>query len=322
MDEYLIIAYLEGRTTPEEEKEILRHISTSEEDRRHLADMKALHQWLQPKDPSQVEKSLKEARKSLNHAISLEERRRRARKSRKTFWFATMAACLLALVISFALGRNFIQNRNITSFHNPDSVATRLTLPDGSIVYMREGASLSYNLRPNLGKREVRLDGEAFFDVSKKAGKPFIVKTNKAEIVVHGTAFNVKALSNEKEIETILASGSVSLHDRHGKDIATLQPGQQAIFNPCDGSLELKEVHTWNILLDRYHFVMLSEVPVCEVVDIIQKTYHVRLETRDEVLKDQLITFKFQKSTALKDVVEMLSLVSGHDFTIVSDKEQ
>lgn len=46
MDENLIIAYLEGRTTPEEEKEILKQISASDEDRRHLADMKAVHHWL------------------------------------------------------------------------------------------------------------------------------------------------------------------------------------------------------------------------------------------------------------------------------------
>ena len=307
MDEYLIIAYLKGKTTPEQEKEILKHITTSEEERKHLAEMKALHHWLRKGNPLLGEISFNA------------ESRERKRKRWKTAWIVSVAASLLIFVIAFTIGRDLILERTVTSFHNPDSVASRITLPDGSAVYMREGASLSYNRKKHSHKREVHLEGEAFFEVSKANGKPFYVKTKKGEIVVHGTTFNVKALNNEKEMEAILASGSISLHDKRGKLIANLQRGQQAIFNPSDGSIKINHVQTWNILLARYHFVMLSEVPVNEVVDIIQKTYHIRLTTNDKVPKNQLITFKFQKSTALEDVIEMLELVSGHDYSIVSD---
>lgn len=320
MDENLIIAYLEGRATPEEEKEILENISASKEDRRHLADMKAVHHWLRAEDAGLSDKaSFVEARNSLNRAISRKDGRTRTWKSGKTLWIVP-AACLLAFVVIFSLRRSHLLDGNVTSFHNPDSVATRLSLPDGSIVCLREGTTLSYDQKYNMKRREVRLDGEAFFDVSKNPAKPFMVKTGKVKIVVHGTVFNVKAFSHEQEIETILASGSVSLHDARGKDIVTLQPGQLATFNPQDDYLEVKQVHAWAILLDRYHVVMLSEAPVSEVVDIIQKTYRVRLKTGDRVPETQLITFKFQKSAALEDVVEMLGLVSGHAFTVASDK--
>lgn len=321
MDENLIIAYLEGKTTPEEEREILECISASEEDRRHLADMKAVHHWLRAKDTGlSDEASFAKARNSLNRAIARKEGWGRTGKSRKIRWILPAAACLLAFVVTFSLRRSLFLDRNVTSFYNPDSVATRLTLPDGSIVCLREGASLSYNHKYDIKRREVRLDGEAFFDVSKNPVKPFTVKVGKAGIIVHGTVFNVKALSHGKEIETILASGSVSLHDAHGRNIATLKPGQQATFNPSGDYLEIKQVHAWDILLDRYHVVMLSEAPVGEVIDIIQKSYRIRLETQDNVPENQLITFKFQKSAALEDVVEMLELVSGHEFTIVSGK--
>ena len=320
MDENLIIAYLEGRTTPEDEKEILKHISTSEEERRHLAEMKAVYHWLRLDGTTLLdETSFLKARNSLNRAISWKEGRRQARRSSRILWIASVAACLLAFVVTFSFRQCFLLDGNVTSFNNPDSVATRLTLPDGSIVCLRECTSLSYNHKYNKKRREVQLDGEAFFDVSNNPAKPFIVKTGKAEIVAHGTVFNVKALSQENEIETILASGSVSLHNARGKDIATLKPGQQAIFNPNENHLEIKQVHAWNILLDRYHVVMISEAPVSEVIDIIQKTYRVRLETEGKLSEDLLITFKFQESAALEDVVEMLGLVSGHEFTIVSD---
>lgn len=320
MDENLIMAYLEGRTTPEEEKEILKNISASDEDRRHLADMKAVHHWLSIDDTGlSGEKSFVKARDSLNRAISRKESQKHLRKYVKIFWTFSVAACLLVIIAVFSLNRKHILNRNIVSFCNPDSVVMRLDLPDGSTVCLREGTTLSYNNKYNIKKREVWLNGEAFFDITKNPRKPFIVKTEKAMVIVHGTVFNVKATCHEQEIETILASGSVSLRNTRGKNIVELKPGQQAIFNPHKDYLEVKQIPAWNILLDRYHVVMISEAPICEVIDIIQKTYHTRLKTNDYVPENQLITFRFQKSAALGDVVEMLELVSGHEFTFSSN---
>ena len=88
---------------------------------------------------------------------------------------------------------------------------TKMVLPDGSQVWLNAESKLEYN--PGFGKsnRDVKLSGEAYFDVVKNVGMPFTIQTNKIHIKVTGTAFNVKAYPGEKVCETSLIRGKVEV---------------------------------------------------------------------------------------------------------------
>ena len=94
---------------------------------------------------------------------------------------------------------------------------TRTILPDGSTVWLNAGSKISY--KPGLSgtTREVILEGEAYFDIVKRAGRAFIVHTKEIDISVLGTAFNVKSYPNDKTIETTLIRGLVSITRNSGK---------------------------------------------------------------------------------------------------------
>lgn len=109
----------------------------------------------------------------------------------------------------------------------------RITLPDGSIVMLNAASSLTYPAQFDNKERRVKMTGEAYFEVAKAADSkkkriPFSVETDKQEIQVLGTHFNVNAYGDENAIMTTLVEGSVKVKSNSGQ-FALLKPGQQAI---------------------------------------------------------------------------------------------
>ncbi|MDR6783339.1 transmembrane sensor [Pedobacter africanus] len=105
----------------------------------------------------------------------------------------------------------------------------RLRLPDGSLVWLNSASSLTYaaNLIDEQGQRAVKLTGEGYFEVFKDKKHPFIVKTDKQEVEVLGTHFNINSYSDEPIVATTLIEGAVKVNSSSGEQL--LKPGQQAI---------------------------------------------------------------------------------------------
>jgi ferric-dicitrate binding protein FerR (iron transport regulator) len=112
---------------------------------------------------------------------------------------------------------NLPAEQAISSIVTKNGNRTKIVLPDGSQVWLNAGSNLDYNNAVfNKDLREVTLNGEAYFDVTKNAEKPFIIHTKKMDVKVIGTAFNIRSYGDEKTAEASLIRGSieVSLKDR------------------------------------------------------------------------------------------------------------
>jgi len=123
-----------------------------------------------------------------------------------------------------------------------------VTLPDGTQVYLNSTSSLSYPTQFIGSSRNVTLQGEAYFEVAKNAKMPFIINVNnKQKIEVLGTHFNVKAYTDEQEINTTLLEGSVKI-STDDKNVI-LKPGQMAVNNPSKSLsvqiADLEEIMAW-----------------------------------------------------------------------------
>jgi len=107
----------------------------------------------------------------------------------------------------------------ISSVVTKNGNRTKIVLPDGSQVWLNAGSNLDYNNSVfNKDLREVTLNGEAYFDVTKNAEKPFIIHTKKMDVKVIGTAFNVRSYSYEKTAEASLIRGSIEVTFKDRKD--------------------------------------------------------------------------------------------------------
>ncbi|QQT26009.1 FecR family protein [Sphingobacterium spiritivorum] len=103
-----------------------------------------------------------------------------------------------------------------------------LTLPDQTKIWLNAASSLTYNTTLySEGKRQVQLQGEAYFEVAKDPKYPFIVKSGSQSVEVLGTHFNINSYADEEAISTTLIEGSVRVAEGERKRI--LKPGQQAV---------------------------------------------------------------------------------------------
>ena len=114
----------------------------------------------------------------------------------------------------------------------------RLTLPDGSRVWLNAASSVTYPTSFTGESRDVSITGEAYFEVARQAGKPFRVKAGDMTVEVLGTHFNINAYTGEKAVKTTLLEGAVKIAAA-GKE-ALLKPGQQAGLHG-NGSLNVKD---------------------------------------------------------------------------------
>jgi len=124
---------------------------------------------------------------------------------------------------------NLPAEQAISSIVTKNGNRTKIVLPDGSQVWLNAGSNLDYNNSVfNKDLREVTLNGEAYFDVTKNAEKPFIIHTKKMDVKVIGTSFNVRSYSYENTAEASLIRGSIEVTLKDRKDqVITLKPNEK-----------------------------------------------------------------------------------------------
>jgi transmembrane sensor len=119
-----------------------------------------------------------------------------------------------------------LTNARFNVMTTPRGGQYKITLSDGTLVWLNSSSSIKYPVSFYENKRIIELTGEAYFEVAKNVNKPFIVKAAKMDVHVLGTHFNINAYSNETEINTTLLEGSVRVNAVNNKPI-TLRPEQQ-----------------------------------------------------------------------------------------------
>ena len=172
-------------------------------------------------------------------------------KSSKTInlsWYRYAAAIVVGVVVASAiwlsLPNSFVQRQVLVQnvVHNINGTQL-ITLPDGSQVWLGESSRLTYPDEFIDKKRDVFLEGKAYFDIKTDPNKPLTVNCNSMEIEVVGTEFYVESML-ETTPSVALISGKINLtcSKKQGKDnFATLTPGNYATINCSTGEIDIKE---------------------------------------------------------------------------------
>ena len=242
----LLSKKLSGEANTEELQE-LNLMLLSNPDLHHHADM-LTEMWMQKKKHSNAGSEAAYVRHVMKHKDEFfleenndqpgytdlfpEEKRSFFSKSKLSVFSFVVFILLTTGAIYFFTRPGKIEpvaGQSISSVATRNGNRTKIVLPDGSQVWLNAGSNLDYN-NENFNKniREVSLNGEAYFDVTKNAAKPFIIHTKKMDIKVIGTAFNVRSYNNEKTAEASLIRGTieVTLKDRTDQKIV-LKPNEK-----------------------------------------------------------------------------------------------
>ena len=124
----------------------------------------------------------------------------------------------------------------------PQGGEYNLVLADGTHVFLNAESQLRYPVHFAGNTREIELSGEAYFEVTKDAKKPFIVKLTGMSVEVLGTSFNLNAYANTGKIFTTLVNGSVKLDIPGSSETKLLKPEEQAAFDVKSGQTEIRKV--------------------------------------------------------------------------------
>ena len=199
---------------------------------------------------------------------SLELSSRKSNSTQKPFYLKRsfqVAASLLLLVASI-----FLLNRsNNLNYQTAFSEIQNIELSDGSTIILNANSTLkaSKNWKE---KREVWLEGEAFFNIKKWNGKPFIVHTNALDVNVLGTQFNVK--SRADDIDVVLSEGAVEI-DIVEKEKFEIKPGQGAFYNKKINQYLIDPVDTDRHIAWIKRKLIFNGEPLFHLKEIIKEEY-------------------------------------------------
>lgn len=188
-----------------------------------------------------------------------------------------------------------------------------ITLPDGSRVWLNASSSLRYPAVFSSGGRVVELKGEAYFEVAKQAGQPFVVKVEEMEVKVLGTHFNIMAYDDESAVKTVLLEGAVEV--KKAGVTRMLKPGQGASLLRQSGMLELlPEVNTEEAVAWKNGFIQFEGNDIRSAMRQIARWYNV-----DVVYKGN-VPAHFRgivpRNVPISEVLKMLELTGEVHFEI------
>lgn len=189
-----------------------------------------------------------------------------------------------------------------------------MVLPDKSKVWLNADSRLVYDANMNQDNtRAVELIGEAYFEVAKSS-TPFIVKTNKQQVKVLGTTFNIKAYQDDDVIKTTLIEGKVNV--KSGTNEVLLAPGEMSVV--ADHKLIKRQVDVSEETAWRDgNFVFASE-RLSEILQVIGRWYAIDFVFVDKQLQSETFEAMFPRTTELKDILDVLESTGKVKFEIVN----
>jgi len=173
------------------------------------------------------------------------------------------------------------QSAQFATIETPRGGVYDVILPDGTRVKLNAATTLRYPTVFATDKREVRVDGEAYFEVAKRKNQPFIVETANQQVSVLGTHFNVNTYGNKSEMKTTLLEGKVQVKELTSGKHLILLPGYQSFVNKgklTSRAVDVNQEMAW--IHGRFNFDGKS---LYEVMDELSRWYNVDIEYRGEM---------------------------------------
>lgn len=158
-----------------------------------------------------------------------------------------------------------------------------IKLDDGTKVWVNAETKLKYPVTFVGDRREVVLEGEAFFDVAKNE-KPFIVKTSFGDVRVLGTAFGISAYASEPESYTTLVRGKVSV-EREGIKPVVILPGEQVVTSK-DGKMIKQQVDVEEFVGWKDGIYVFKEKSLGEIMKTLERWYNISVDFQEKSLVD------------------------------------
>lgn len=202
-------------------------------------------------------------------------------------------------------GSNAEQEMNMISV--PAGQRVNLLLSDGTNVWLNSGSKMTYpaSFAKQKDKREIILDGEGYFEVAKNAKKPFVVQTNKYDIEVLGTKFNVEAYNDTPSFSAALMEGSIQISDKADPSGKTLlRPLEKADY--INGQLVVESIQNYDVYRWKEGLLCFEHIAFNDLMKEFEKTYDTKIINENSNLNHYICSGKFRISDGIDFILHVL----------------
>ena len=209
--------------------------------------------------------------------------------------------------------------RRITTYQNKEYW---VTLEDGTLVHLNYNSRLIYPEKFG-DRRDVILDGEAYFMVAKDKSRQFVVHTPKGDVKVYGTEFVVNTGTStengndNKELTVVLVKGSVSFTPTDGRE-KMLTPGQE--LSIVNSQLNVSEVDTAPFVAWNEGEFVFSDWTLERIMSVIARWYGLDVEFANKDLGNHKFSGSLSRYEDLKPTLETIEMVTGMRLNVNNQK--
>lgn len=189
----------------------------------------------------------------------------------------------------------------------------RVTLPDGSELFVNSETVVEYYVPFRDNSREMKVSGEVYLEVARDTARPFIVTTNDYSVRVLGTKFNVSAYPNDDFVATTLVSGSVSiegLKSQAGKRLV-LEPSQQLFLDKSSHQTDILSVDPDIYTAWTEGFFVFEEETLYSIFRKLERWYDIKVFFFSEEAEHELFSGKLPRFENLQDILSIINKVSA-----------
>lgn len=197
------------------------------------------------------------------------------------------------------------QDRQQLQYHTleiPAEADYRLTLCDGTVVYLNSSSKLTYPVAFVGNERRVFLEGEGYFEVKSDAGHPFQVEVNGTIVEAVGTAFNINAYPEKDGVEATLVRGKVNVEN--GRQRVVLSPGQQARCD--DRNIEVCEVDCREYVSWKNGMFIFNRMTLEDIMLQMQRWYGLSVFFSSEAVKQYTFTGMIDKHLPAEETFRVI----------------
>lgn len=252
----------------------------------------------------------------------------RKQKSQLLIWIRNIAAILLLPLLGLSVylyhQTNVLKSSSIRLLEatTASGVRTKITLSDGSEVWLNSGSTLSYPERFTKDKRQVTLSGEAFFKVKSDKDHRFDVQTSDGITVsAYGTEFNVQAYAEEPEIKATLAEGHIQIDQTNQPASQELIPGEQAVYSRHTQQMQVRKA---NLLVEtawKDGKLVFRRTPMEEIAKQLSRHFNVNIQLQGKEIFDYTYSATFTTET-LAEILSLLEKTAPIRCEIIEPQQQ
>jgi transmembrane sensor len=251
-------------------------------------------------------------------------------KTRPIQWYWNFTKYAAIIVFAFLLGsiitNQFNNEPEITTYAEvkvPLGQMSEITLYDGTKVWLNSGTTLRYSNKFGNDERNVSLDGEAFFEVTKNK-TPFKVKLKNSEVEVLGTTFNAVSYTDENYSQVTLVEGKVNLNNLNGSVIAELKPSEQINIDDISKKATIGKVETNFYTSWTEGKIVFDDEKLSDIARKLERWYNVDIQFKDESINNLRFSGTILKHKPFNQILaafELLLPVSIKYTTIPNEKD-